>query len=299
MESLGDVRARLPKGSAYDFSTTRNLLCQLYSLMRVTRLWLPRAHLLHAVIYLRPDLQVLDPIDVVALAGVQDRELYVPFWHCWSGLNDRFAFARPSAAAVYGQRLLALERFVQERRLQSESLLLAAVREAGITAAFTSSMSVRVRTTGRVEVLARCTPRDTDPGCVKMSCNVGAASGVAAARNATDHCTYVPEYGARRRQVLLVLYGRRLAMAARIEQYVLEPLRRACVVFSVVANLHVDDAAAWATNASMRDARARVLMSPVPLSDLIVSPPPPPPAPAENATAPGLLTTATSSQGGD
>lgn len=73
---------RLQRGSAYEESSTRNLLSQLHSLARVTRLWVSRAHLLRAVIYLRPDLRMLEPFDVVALASLQEDELYLPYWGC-------------------------------------------------------------------------------------------------------------------------------------------------------------------------------------------------------------------------
>lgn len=253
-EAAGHV---LQKGSSFDRHSTRNLLCQLNSLVRVTRLWMPRAHMLHAVMYVRPDLRMLQPFDTVALAGVQQGELYVPFWACWRGLNDRFAFGRPAAAAAYGQRLLLAQDFARTQKLHSERLVLYALRAAGITPRFTSSQSVRVRATGLVErqdkrlVLLSdlggelCTPADPRGRCAPGRCNLTALGGTMLPATTPRLCAYIPEYGSSRRQVLVVLHGGLSGVLDRqrvlaIEQMVLGPLRKACVVYILVASLRAD-----------------------------------------------------------
>ncbi|KAG8460754.1 hypothetical protein KFE25_010809 [Diacronema lutheri] len=287
VRSLGALGDRLPRGSSYDGNTTRNLLCQLHSLLRVTRLWLPRAHLLHAVIYLRPDLRVLRPLDVVALAGVERAELYVPYWQCWGGLNDRFAFGRPAAAAAYGQRLLAVERFAQRQPLHAELLLRDALADAGVTPRFTASESVRVRASGQtahmdvllIEQRRSCTPADPRPRCAVGRCDVPAAPMARWARRAPERCAHVPEYGAPRRQVLVVLHGhehslRRRPTGAAINRFVLAPLRRACVSFRVAAHVRVGHGrVAGAARGAKLSATAVSRTSGLPVRDVMLAPP--------------------------
>lgn len=252
LRSWNAADIRFHKGSLYKGDTTRNLLCQLNSLARVTQLWLPRSDLLHAVVYLRPDLRALQPIDVVALAGVRHNEIYLPYWACWRGLNDRFAFGRPAAAATYGQRIRAVERYTQKQPLHSEQLLRFALADAGVSHAFTSGQSVRVRATGIVEgkdkpmLIASavkhdslCTPADARPHCVKGRCDVRVNLTSQQLAAAPKHCKLIPEYGAIRRRLLVVLHGDQHLLnqhkAIGIDRAVLSPLRKACVLFHIVA----------------------------------------------------------------
>lgn len=247
LRSWKSSHVRLAKGSAYNVHTTRNLLCQLHSLARATKLWLPRAHVLHAVIFVRPDLRVLQPIDLVALAGVQPREIYLPYWACWGGFNDRFAFGSPDAAAIYGLRALTLERYTRDRPLHSERLLRSALLEAGVTPRFTSSLSVRIRASGQTSKLDKehvennktCIVADRRKHCLAGRCQVENKTSLRGdLERQWSLCGHVPEYGATRRQVLVVLHGGMRDLQERAPSLggaIFSQLHEACVVFRVVA----------------------------------------------------------------
>lgn len=82
----------------------RNLLRQLASLQRVARLWRRHAADYDVVVYVRPDLLLLDDLNTSQLAALGPHDLLTPYWHRYTGLNDRLAAARPRAADVFGQR---------------------------------------------------------------------------------------------------------------------------------------------------------------------------------------------------
>ncbi|KAH8058407.1 hypothetical protein JL722_6270 [Aureococcus anophagefferens] len=86
-----------------------NLMRQLESLRRVTALW--RSMGAHAethyaaVIYARPDLLFLDDVNATQALTLRENDFLTPYWHQWSGLNDRVAIGRPRAAAAFGNRI--------------------------------------------------------------------------------------------------------------------------------------------------------------------------------------------------
>ena len=66
------------------------------------------------IVYARPDLRYVTPLDVTLLRGLSDEQLYTPSWACWQGgYNDRFAAGRPAAAAAFGMRLDLAPRVAQ------------------------------------------------------------------------------------------------------------------------------------------------------------------------------------------
>jgi len=94
---------RLPRG--FDVDTARNVLRQLNSLQEVTRLW--EADGFSAVLYLRPDLRVLDPLNAHQLLAAARRRGYflTPLWSTYGGCNDRIAGGSAAAMARFGHRL--------------------------------------------------------------------------------------------------------------------------------------------------------------------------------------------------
>ena len=86
----------------------RNVVRAMNSLKLVTELWMATAstHVRHAhggdiplqkaavesgwyshVVYARPDLRYITPLDVALLRNLSDNELYTPEWDCWTGFN--------------------------------------------------------------------------------------------------------------------------------------------------------------------------------------------------------------------
>ena len=89
----------------YPKETQRNVVRAMNSLKLVTELWMATAstHVRHAhggdiplpkesgwyshVVYARPDLRYITPLDVALLRNLSDNELYTPEWDCWTGFN--------------------------------------------------------------------------------------------------------------------------------------------------------------------------------------------------------------------
>ena len=132
-----------------------NLMRQLESLRRVTALW--RSMGAHAethyaaVIYARPDLLFLDDLNATQALTLRENDFLTPYWHQWSGLNDRVAIGRPRAAAAFGNRIELAAGYALETFLRSESFLKWAVCDHhGFDLAFLEARAQRVRASGDV-----------------------------------------------------------------------------------------------------------------------------------------------------
>ncbi|KAJ1454855.1 hypothetical protein M885DRAFT_521130 [Pelagophyceae sp. CCMP2097] len=140
----------------YAGANMQNMLRQLGSLKLVTQLWQAQASVggdayYDAVLYIRPDLKVLDKVDVDQLLALKPSELLTPYWHQWSGLNDRVAFAGVFAAAAFGLRYDAVQRYAAMHFVRSESFLKwALARDATVSLSPLSLRAQRVRATGVV-----------------------------------------------------------------------------------------------------------------------------------------------------
>lgn len=118
-------------GDAYrdGFASLSNLVHQLHSLDRVTRL--ARAWQPDVVVFARPDLYYHDSFGPwLAGIGVGQDTLFLPDWGWNEGRNDRFAIAAGDRAiAAYGGRVQRILRFCRlGRQAHSETLLKFAVK---------------------------------------------------------------------------------------------------------------------------------------------------------------------------
>ena len=86
------------------FTSVQNLLCQLNSVAAVTHLWRAAGTAYDAVVYLRPDVYFNCPFPVDVLETLADNTVYVPDFHHWGGLNDRFAMGKPRVVEHWGER---------------------------------------------------------------------------------------------------------------------------------------------------------------------------------------------------
>lgn len=134
----------------------RNLMRQLASLKRVSHLWRTSGHTYRAVIYARPDLRFLDPIDAGQVLSIKPRTLLVPYWHRWSGLNDRVIVAAPDAAAFVGDRLAHAPRYAARTFLRAEAFLAFVARTHNLHVEDLALRAQRVRADGAVASNDRC-----------------------------------------------------------------------------------------------------------------------------------------------
>ena len=132
------------------------------------------------IVYARPDLRYVTPLNVTLLRGLND-ELYTPSWACWQGgYNDRFAAGRPAAAAAFGMRLDLAPRVAQLPKthpwrwaidlpksgwgLHSESFVRTALEDARVRPVFSASpCGYRVRVRG-TESVTDCNATEAEPG---------------------------------------------------------------------------------------------------------------------------------------
>ena len=143
-----------PWGEHDTHTSMSNLLMQLNSIACVTDLW-QAAHDVrpyHAVIYLRPDVWYFNEVNVPDLeaATANASVIFVPDFHSWGGVNDRFAMGHPVAAAAWARRDALADEYVfgLGLPLHSEKLAAHAISKGGLTVRATKIRFGRVRANG-------------------------------------------------------------------------------------------------------------------------------------------------------
>ena len=136
------------------YASVRNLCFQLRSLRMLWASMADRVGEDDWVLFLRPDLDYLDPLDPHAAMACLDREgcdWGVPRWHGWGGLNDRMALCRGAAAAgVYARRGTAIrEATALLDGLHGETLLAYVAGQNAIRVGDFRMRAIRVRADGR------------------------------------------------------------------------------------------------------------------------------------------------------
>ena len=144
----------------YPKSTIKNLLRQLNSIKSVTALLATprsRARDYAAVIMMRPDLLHLDEInvnDVLSVAGT--RNVLVPYWHSYYGMNDRILIAAPNIAVDLGNRFAFAKIFAESEPLHSERLTRFAADAVNAVPRPLRMRAIRIRATGHPEERDLC-----------------------------------------------------------------------------------------------------------------------------------------------
>lgn len=160
-QSIGRLPPELHRWTelAFDNDLERKRLDRvhlMYQLRSLRQLWtlagLMGAQDCDLFIFIRPDLEYLDPIDVAGtLRQVLEEgvDLITPTWHQFEGLNDRFAFCSRRGAEVYVDRLSYVTAFSEERGyLSGEGLVAFAAEKNQLKLGFTGVRAMRVRATG-------------------------------------------------------------------------------------------------------------------------------------------------------
>jgi hypothetical protein len=139
-------------------TSMRNLIKQFHSLRRVTELWSNRTAEYQLVFYLRPDVWYFNDLnisDVWAALSVASSEsvaasdsIYVPRFHSWGGVNDRFAFGSPRTMALYGSRIVDATNYSLSKPMHPETFLSDLLAEHHIATNHTDILFERVRSNG-------------------------------------------------------------------------------------------------------------------------------------------------------
>jgi hypothetical protein len=141
------------------FASLRNLIKQLYSLKKVTELWKNRAADYQLVLYLRPDVWFFNDLNMTDLTEAltqssspspmsSRRFLYVPRFHSWGGVNDRFAFGPPEVMRLYGSRYDKALNYSKVHPLHPETFLRDLLNARNVSTRPTNILFERVRSNG-------------------------------------------------------------------------------------------------------------------------------------------------------
>ena len=111
-----------PWGYSFKNSTFDNHIYALYSLNEVTKLWRKSLEQYDFIIYARPDVLYLNPINIDWLKHLNIDECLLPDFHRYP-INDRFAIMRPEIAHIYGTRFVHALDYSKKAPLHSEAFL--------------------------------------------------------------------------------------------------------------------------------------------------------------------------------
>ena len=141
------------KQEKVEYTSLKNLLRQFNSLNIVTNLWIDKKINYKCIIYLRPDLQYLTPLnlEVIQFIFTKDKPIiFTPNWCEYGGKNDRFAIGTPSAMKIYGTRLKHARNFSKIRTLHSEQFLKNILKRGKVIMKPLNMKAVRVRANGSI-----------------------------------------------------------------------------------------------------------------------------------------------------
>jgi|TARA_Y100000031_G_scaffold148806_1_gene185645 hypothetical protein len=135
-----------------DFSTLRNLLLQLRSLKKVTKL--VESFEPDCVFFVRPDLLYHEPIPdyYYNLSKNSINSIFVPGWQWGAGINDRFAIANKDSYQVYGYRIDEAMNYCKtsNHSLHSERLLKWVLLKKKVKIFILQATASRVRINGEI-----------------------------------------------------------------------------------------------------------------------------------------------------
>lgn len=154
-----DLKLCLKYGDPWPENKTvslQNHLLNLRSLYQVTQLWKTTAadtssrcgptsgSAYKYVVYLRPDLRFVNPLQLVPLSG---KSLVVPSFHSYGGCNDRFAYGTPEAMIIYGERWAGISAYFAKhtRSIHAETFLRLHLQDAGVSVQTSSLRFQRIR----------------------------------------------------------------------------------------------------------------------------------------------------------
>lgn len=143
-----------PWGSDFKDSTFNNHIRALYSLKQVTSLWSQNASKYDAVIYCRPDVSYLCPLERGWFAPDRLSScVQLPTFHKYP-VNDRFSISIPDIGIIYGSRFNDAYNYSLTKSLHSETFLQYTLNKHNIVIYTIPFLFKRIRSNGI----------DSDPG---------------------------------------------------------------------------------------------------------------------------------------
>jgi len=112
-----------------NFGTFNNHIRALYSLHKVTTLALESKP--SKILFLRPDVKFLNPIQPIWLHNIKDNEILLADFHRYP-VNDRFAIASTQSAQTFGLRFNKALEYSKTKQLHSEQFLIHCLKSENI-----------------------------------------------------------------------------------------------------------------------------------------------------------------------
>jgi hypothetical protein len=107
-----------------DYQTADNSICASWSKFQLSSMIRKSGKTYDNVIFLRPDVKFLSPLNTNYLFLCNDDTFYTPHFHQFGGLNDRFFLSTHKNGLIYGDAFLFLKRYSKIRDIHSERYLL-------------------------------------------------------------------------------------------------------------------------------------------------------------------------------
>jgi len=151
-----DPRKYTSKGNPWELEnkpidTLHNFVLSLWSLKRVTSLWLKKECQYTHIMYCRPDVTYITPLDVEWFTFTDN--IYMPdsARHGFNRtlVNDRFAIGRPAQMKLYGNRFDEALAYSKKRQLHSETFLAHIVNKCHFQIKFIKFDFIRTRATSQ------------------------------------------------------------------------------------------------------------------------------------------------------
>jgi len=112
------------KGDPWDnnYNSLNNLILSLYSLNQVTQLWKNNNKTYDYIIYLRPDVLFLQPLQKSYFDQINNTNIILPNFHEYP-VNDRMAIGTPNIMLKYGERYNTAYDYSLSYKLHAEEYL--------------------------------------------------------------------------------------------------------------------------------------------------------------------------------
>jgi hypothetical protein len=104
------------------FISLDNVILSLWSAYQVTQLWKNSNIDYDAVIYLRPDILYLKPLEPEFFNKIYENNILLPDFEEFP-INDRFAIGNPRVMQIYGERFINAYSYSLSKQLHAESYL--------------------------------------------------------------------------------------------------------------------------------------------------------------------------------
>lgn len=137
-----------------DFSSLDNHILYLWSLKKLTKMWVDanaKRSYSH-IIYCRPDVLYQVPLDI-SWFSFTSKKIYIPNFALCGNVTDRFALGRPEEMRLYGNRFDDALAYSKKHRLASEEYLIATMRKHKIRYDHVNFYFIRVRANGKKEAM--------------------------------------------------------------------------------------------------------------------------------------------------